>query len=50
MDLKTIMNHGVFGVIIEGIGFLLAIGAAGYMVLGGGLGEYAKVFARALCG
>lgn len=50
MDIKTIMNHGFFGILIEGLGFLFAVGVAGYIIIEGGLGAYAEVFAKALCG
>lgn len=50
MDLKSITSHSMFGILIEGIGFLFAVGAIGYIVIEGGLGEYAKIFAQAICG
>lgn len=50
MDIKSILNESFFGVLIEGIGFLFVITMIAAVILGGGFGEYARLFAAALCG
>ena len=50
MDIKSIINSSIFGVLLEGIGILFVIGVLGALVFEGGLGEYARIFAQALCG
>lgn len=50
MDIKSILNESLFGILLEGIGFLFVIGMIAAVIMGGGLGAYARLFATALCG
>ena len=50
MDIKDLMKQSIFGVLIEGIGFIAILGILLNVICGGGLGEIVRLFASAICG
>lgn len=50
MDLKELMNQSIFGVLIEGIGFIAIFSILLKVICGGELGNVVRLFASAICG